>query len=309
MANASYHAGRQPLVPGVQPQPLVPIGQNLPSAAQFSGSQRPQPSLEKFQGQAYNKLPHRRFQDVSAGGPQRRSGQRTIKVTSAPAAVLKLLDTVASGRHVAICKAPVNCRMISLEVPGALDHRPDRHEPMDFMIPTPTGSAAFDTMPSTPLEEFAGGMQGVIWPPRSAAEAAMHAPSGSHMASMYYSNGSQAAAMPVLRLSEVIPGQHLVHPYGSNVTTSVSGQADLPKAQLGSKELPSRGSALHAWRACKPCAFIFQDGCENKEECEFCHLCEPGERKRRKKDRKVQKREAAEQRVMQGVPQIWNAQR
>lgn len=63
---------------------------------------------------------------------------------------------------------------------------------------------------------------------------------------------------------------------------------------LGSSELPSKGSALHAYRACKPCAFFYQEGCSNKEQCAFCHLCEPGERKRRKKERRMARREAQE---------------
>mmetsp|Transcript_74623 Transcript_74623/g.230643 ORF Transcript_74623/g.230643 Transcript_74623/m.230643 type:complete len:484 (+) Transcript_74623:66-1517(+) len=63
---------------------------------------------------------------------------------------------------------------------------------------------------------------------------------------------------------------------------------------LGSPELPSRGSALHAWGACKPCAFVFSEGCQNDLDCQFCHLCEPGERKRRKKERLANKREARE---------------
>lgn len=50
--------------------------------------------------------------------------------------------------------------------------------------------------------------------------------------------------------------------------------------------IPSRGSALHALGACKPCAFVFHDACANGAECEFCHLCDPGERKRRKKWRR-----------------------
>lgn len=321
MENASYHASRQPLVPGVQPQPVYPgqwrgpNGQELPTGAQLFGGQLSQPSPEQNSVQRQNKIIHRRIQPASTGEPRHHHGQRTIKVTSAPAAILKLLDTVMSGGPMGICKAPLNCRTLLLEAPRVLD----RHESMSCMIPTPTGSATLDTMPSTPLDDLAGGLQGVIWPPLSAAEAAKYAPGGNHMASIYCSNRNEAAVMPVLRLSEVLPSQLLVEPNVSNMTASVSGQASqmesivnikaTSKAQLGSPELPSRGSALHAWRACKPCAFFFQDGCANKEECEFCHLCEPGERKRRKKDRKVQKREAAEQRVMQGVPQIWNAQR
>lgn len=64
------------------------------------------------------------------------------------------------------------------------------------------------------------------------------------------------------------------------------------KPPLGSTELPSRGSALHRWAACKPCAFVLQDACQNGVECQFCHLCEPGEKKRRKKERQEMKREA-----------------
>lgn len=64
--------------------------------------------------------------------------------------------------------------------------------------------------------------------------------------------------------------------------------ADLPlelQARMGTMEI-SRGSALHSVGACKPCAFVFQDGCANGVDCEFCHLCDPGERKRRKKERR-----------------------
>ncbi|CAJ1454207.1 unnamed protein product, partial [Effrenium voratum] len=61
------------------------------------------------------------------------------------------------------------------------------------------------------------------------------------------------------------------------------------------RELPSKGSAQHALKSCKPCAFVWQagqlgTGCRNGTQCEFCHLCEPGERKRRKKERRMAKR-------------------
>mmetsp|Transcript_86572 Transcript_86572/g.225930 ORF Transcript_86572/g.225930 Transcript_86572/m.225930 type:complete len:437 (+) Transcript_86572:217-1527(+) len=56
---------------------------------------------------------------------------------------------------------------------------------------------------------------------------------------------------------------------------------------LGSPELPCKGSVLHRWGACKPCAFFQapedKGGCKNGIDCTFCHLCEPGEKKRRKK--------------------------
>eukprot|EP00931_Biecheleriopsis_adriatica_P090713 TRINITY_DN64648_c0_g1_i1.p1 TRINITY_DN64648_c0_g1~~TRINITY_DN64648_c0_g1_i1.p1 ORF type:complete len:535 (-),score=83.09 TRINITY_DN64648_c0_g1_i1:106-1710(-) len=78
------------------------------------------------------------------------------------------------------------------------------------------------------------------------------------------------------------------------------GQAQRPtdkdKPALGSPELPSRGSALHRWAACKPCAFVFADGCQNGVECQFCHLCDPGEKKRRKKERSALKKEAKDDR-------------
>lgn len=61
---------------------------------------------------------------------------------------------------------------------------------------------------------------------------------------------------------------------------------------LGSPGFPSRGSALHKWGVCKPCAFVDQALCKNGVDCQFCHLCKPGERKRRKKERLAMKREA-----------------
>jgi len=81
--------------------------------------------------------------------------------------------------------------------------------------------------------------------------------------------------------SGLIPGA--VAPAAMGLDASRAG---LFQNKLGSIEVPSRGSALHPWGACKPCAFVFQDGCANGVECEFCHLCEPGERKRRKKERR-----------------------
>jgi hypothetical protein len=87
-------------------------------------------------------------------------------------------------------------------------------------------------------------------------------------------------------------------------TTAESLSALVPEAEkaeferappLGSAVLPSRGSALHRYGACKPCAFVYQEGCKNDLECQFCHLCDPGERKRRKKERLSSKRDAREE--------------
>jgi len=55
--------------------------------------------------------------------------------------------------------------------------------------------------------------------------------------------------------------------------------------KLGSRELPTVGSAGHHVGGCKPCAFAHTKGCENGVNCNFCHLCEPGEKKRRQKRR------------------------
>jgi len=59
--------------------------------------------------------------------------------------------------------------------------------------------------------------------------------------------------------------------------------------ELGSEELPTRGSESHRTGTCKPCAFVWkQGGCNNGVECPFCHLCLPGERRRRKKQRSAE---------------------
>lgn len=59
---------------------------------------------------------------------------------------------------------------------------------------------------------------------------------------------------------------------------------------LGTPAMPTRGSAQHSLRSCKPCAFVHKEGCQSGVECQFCHLCQPGEKKMRKKERKQQKR-------------------
>jgi len=73
---------------------------------------------------------------------------------------------------------------------------------------------------------------------------------------------------------------------GTGFTPAASADASSRQAAKNASELPSKGSALHTWGACKPCAFVFEAGCTNGTECQFCHLCEPGEKKRRKKERR-----------------------
>lgn len=84
------------------------------------------------------------------------------------------------------------------------------------------------------------------------------------------------------------PGSALLGGCGTSSSSSGSGLIHANgemQARVGTLEV-SRGSALHMVGACKPCAFVFQDGCANGTDCEFCHLCDPGERKRRKKERR-----------------------
>jgi len=71
-------------------------------------------------------------------------------------------------------------------------------------------------------------------------------------------------------------------------------------------EVPNRGSAVHRWGACKPCAFVHKGGCETGVDCQFCHLCEPGEKKRRKKERRVVRREGHEElRWRKPQQEVW----
>jgi len=98
---------------------------------------------------------------------------------------------------------------------------------------------------------------------------------------------------------------------GGDSCSGVSGSAELtsdtsrgdPEALGGHAEehaeMPSKGSALHKWGACKPCAFHCASGsasCQSGIDCAFCHLCEPGEKKRRKKERQSIKRESRDAR-------------
>jgi len=76
----------------------------------------------------------------------------------------------------------------------------------------------------------------------------------------------------------------------------------------------SVGSARHASRRCKPCAFIHTDaGCANGTACPFCHACSPGEKRRRqkvkaqhRKRRLQQQRQATERKEMTSKLQFDN---
>jgi len=333
--------------------PQMPVGAGTLMCNQFSGGapdfaqqsrRSPITSDKDCRGQA------------AAGYRQGAAGRRgrlggSIKVTSSPAAALKLLTTPHPGAPTGVCEAPPSCRVpmdserlarssfleSQSERSASLERSSKRMEIMTsglpdtdhhhFMIATPTGSV-LDTMPSTPIYPASPDHEGMRWPPATPADIERHAPCGRHVASVYTPYQTEAA-MNVLRLSEVLhsavplmgPGLRPLHgqgeqfmqpcaPFlgevlqgsysalgpGSESASDYSGVVDAigaaeHRVQGAAAEIPSRGSALHAWRACKPCAFIFQEGCANGLECEFCHLCEPGERKRRKKERRVQKRE------------------
>jgi hypothetical protein len=94
---------------------------------------------------------------------------------------------------------------------------------------------------------------------------------------------------------------------GTTEEGSAGAQVPSIQALVDSPGLPSRGSALHEWGVCKPCAFVFQGGCKNAKDCQFCHLCEPGERKRRKKERLALRREETVVQ-QQDLVSIWNGQ-
>jgi hypothetical protein len=65
---------------------------------------------------------------------------------------------------------------------------------------------------------------------------------------------------------------------------------------LGSSELPTVGSAGHNIGTCKPCAFFYNKGCENGQQCSFCHLCGPDEKRRRQKEKQAAFRDVRRER-------------
>jgi hypothetical protein len=76
-----------------------------------------------------------------------------------------------------------------------------------------------------------------------------------------------------------------------NVFAPILRLADaLPEPELGSAEMPTRGSVGHRTGNCKPCAFYHTKGCGNGTDCSFCHLCPPGEKKRRQKTQSLLQR-------------------
>jgi hypothetical protein len=70
---------------------------------------------------------------------------------------------------------------------------------------------------------------------------------------------------------------------------------------VGFAAIPTIGSAGHALRKCKPCAFAWKEsGCQSGASCKFCHLCDPAEKKRRRKA-KLQLRRNRSMKKAEGV--------
>ncbi|CAE7580712.1 unnamed protein product [Symbiodinium sp. CCMP2456] len=76
----------------------------------------------------------------------------------------------------------------------------------------------------------------------------------------------------------------------STADTEPAGGLLMAGPVLNPAEVPTRGSAGHGLGACKPCAFVYKDGCQSGFECQFCHICPPGEKIRRKKELKQRRK-------------------
>jgi hypothetical protein len=57
---------------------------------------------------------------------------------------------------------------------------------------------------------------------------------------------------------------------------------------------PSAGSTGHRVGRCKPCAFLYKEGCLSGADCQYCHLCPPGEKHRRKRVMRAMQRNLAQ---------------
>lgn len=66
------------------------------------------------------------------------------------------------------------------------------------------------------------------------------------------------------------------------------------RADTWSQDLPSAGSSGHRLGRCKPCAFMYKDGCRSGADCPYCHLCPPGEKQRRKRVMRSMQRNLSE---------------
>jgi len=73
----------------------------------------------------------------------------------------------------------------------------------------------------------------------------------------------------------------------------LQGEKGMQSTTFPSKEMtPSVGSAAHYMGTCKPCAFVYKQGCQSGAACQFCHLCDQTEMRRRKRERKKECKKA-----------------
>ncbi|CAJ1444926.1 unnamed protein product [Effrenium voratum] len=221
---------------------------------------------------------------------------RQVKVTSAPAAALGLLDAPKGGCGHGL--APPACRASNLSA-EAQPWRPQVPQVPQMPPPMPP------QMPMMPMQQVPQMrmMHQMPMPmqqmPMRQMQPVVQVQPGTYM---HCSNIQMVAVPQGPPLGPIGP---VGYPHGTSPAPYATSPAPISHAREGDclrlaqvlpapekeRELPSKGSAQHALKSCKPCAFVWQ-GCRNGTQCEFCHLCEPGERKRRKKERRMAKRES-----------------
>lgn len=97
-----------------------------------------------------------------------------------------------------------------------------------------------------------------------------------------YFPGYAQMAPPPPPLSAPCPGYFAYPPPPPAGPPAPSGH---PPGGVPLTGIPSIGSAGHASKNCKPCAFHHTKGCSSGVTCRFCHLCGSDEKKTRKKDK------------------------
>mmetsp|Transcript_103788 Transcript_103788/g.332587 ORF Transcript_103788/g.332587 Transcript_103788/m.332587 type:complete len:351 (-) Transcript_103788:312-1364(-) len=172
------------------------------------------------------------------------------------------------------------------------------------------------SLPTTPVRPPPG-LEGIVPTPRPtpmamplptpsgmgsttrAAHRAMHI-SALQAAHLHLEDGSSSETCSTADTEPMV----LPSPALSEATTTLDSPPPLVLAlseaipePFDARQVPSMGSAGHAHGKCKPCAFLFKDGCMNGARCEFCHLCPPDERKRRKQQRSAASKEQREVRA------------
>lgn len=96
-------------------------------------------------------------------------------------------------------------------------------------------------------------------------------------------SASECSTVDTMEAAEPHKQGYFVTP---TVALKIAGAIDMPGLQA-SLPLLSRGSAGHAARQCKPCAFFHTKGCSSGMDCQYCHMCGPEERQLRKKEKRA----------------------